>query len=844
MEISELDTLLKLADPAALLVAPRLLRRVIKRDRQLASIGLQVPHRKSYVIEREPLLQIVDKGELEVASDRELPDVVILIARPDPERLAAMPRAQALLRYWRLLFHCHIHLAFQQRFAEGGITEAGLRRRIHSLGQAEFEEARRVLRQEKYLFSPQDPCNVYEEFAALFLDLRYFSPALLGDFFPSLDDIGRVERLLGEDIDAPTLFARTRLPGALNPSQVNDLGVIQASRDSEVSENPPPLGPPSEEACRAFLETAERVGDLGNAVRSAILRQRASLVSPPEVQGQIREKAAMELERLIDRLRAPLDLTPGEVEEWRRGLLPLLTLSAQGLWPVEARLLYDLQKICLEHERGIYAVDLVEWGLSLGKRPIKRPLPHQPMVLMVKHLRKAGRRLAKTRLGKLQRDQLLALLQRAIHHSEERLRKRFRPLMAATFAKVGMTPRNYPEQVAQHKLIEELLDRITERGFLNIGDLRDAISRNNLKLPDLAGPGEFFRGDPLLRINREFGVVLDGVNQRGEIYMRWLQRLSSLAFGTKIGRFLTRYLALPFGGSFVILEGLQHLVGHPIKKLTGSHLHLNRTTSVVLFGFILLGLLYLPGFRKAVGRVFFWIFRVLKGLCYDLPALVIRQPAIQAVVQSPPVRYFGEYLLTPLVITSLAVCVFLLISNNEKITLAGSATTFLLVFLLCNSRLGRNLEEAFTDWLMRNWNRFRSDVLPGLFRAVMDFFKGMIEVVERILYSIDEGLRFKGGESRLSLVVKAVLGLFWFFVTYIIRFCFNLLIEPQINPIKHFPVVTVSHKLLLPTIPALADVLELTMDPGSAFGAATAIISSIPGIFGFLVWELKENWKL
>jgi hypothetical protein len=93
-----------------------------------------------------------------------------------------------------------------------------------------------------------------------------------------------------------------------------------------------------------------------------------------------------------------------------------------------------------------------------------------------------------------------------------------------------------------------------------------------------------------------------------------------------------------------------------------------------------------------------------------------------------------------------------------------------------------------------------------------------------------------------------VLGVVWFFVTYVIRFCINLLIEPQINPIKHFPVVTVSHKLLLPLIPSLAYVLEntgpWTMDRGMSYAVATTIIGSIPGIFGFLVWELKENWRL
>src|SRR5208282_370442 len=86
----------------------------------------------------------------------------------------------------------------------------------------------------------------------------------------------------------------------------------------------------------------------------------------------------------------------------------------------------------------------------------------------------------------------------------------------------------------------------------------------------------------------------------------------------------------------------------------------------------------------------------------------------------------------------------------------------------------------------------------------------------------------------------------WFAVTYVIRFAINLLIEPQINPIKHFPVVTVSHKVCLPMIPVLGDLLmqQFGMARTRAFGLATGIITGIPGIFGFAAWELKENWRL
>src|SRR5262245_64003725 len=56
-----------------------------------------------------------------------------------------------------------------------------------------------------------------------------------------------------------------------------------------------------------------------------------------------------------------------------------------------------------------------------------------------------------------------------------------------------------PERVARKKLVAELLDRGMKLGFLNLGHLRDAVSRNGLKLRDLGGVGELVRGDPLLR---------------------------------------------------------------------------------------------------------------------------------------------------------------------------------------------------------------------------------------------------------------------------------------------------------------------------------------------------------
>ena len=135
-------------------------------------------------------------------------------------------------------------------------------------------------------------------------------------------------------------------------------------------------------------------------------------------------------------------------------------------------------------------------------------------------------------------------------------------MIVRTLDEVQMTPTTAAESVARAKMVEELLDLIVEHGYLLMSDLRDAIARNRLKMPDLASPLEFVRGDRLIRANRRFAESLDGVYRRGEIYLRWLQRLNSVAFGTPVGRFLTRYFVLPLGLSFVLLEGCPAFAGH------------------------------------------------------------------------------------------------------------------------------------------------------------------------------------------------------------------------------------------------------------------------------------------
>jgi hypothetical protein len=96
--------------------------------------------------------------------------------------------------------------------------------------------------------------------------------------------------------------------------------------------------------------------------------------------------------------------------------------------------------------------------------------------------------------------------------------------------------------------------------------------------------------------------------------------------------------------------------------------------------------------------------------------------------------------------------------------------------------------------------------------------------------------------------LKALFGVLWGVLTYVVRIYVNLLIEPQVNPIKHFPVVTVSHKIILPFTVQLTNLLSLPLRPALGPVIANTIVGPtvvlIPGVFGFLVWEFKANWLL
>ena len=863
--IRELAEIVHRAEPAAVVVEPHVITRVIKHHCQMTGLLVRVPHEQCYFAARETLAEIADADELHVDDIRRLPETVILLSCPALDDSSPMLLPQALLALQRQLFHMKVHLAIQHRIDRGVLTAAVVRQRIHRIGQTEFDEVRFVLRGEHLLLPPRDNVTVYAEFAATYLELRHFARHLLPRYFPTIWHARDVEAILADDVDVPALLAQSRIEGAGLPAD-QELEVESSGGPGPQKSAP---GQPCASRRLKLLARAERARKAGNVVRAAILHTQAAGVDRQESFDSQCQVACDTLDSLADRLREVLQLDEDQYDRWRLALRPLLPGAARGYWPVEARLLYELQKACVDHERELFSLDAIQWGLGLGRHPFKRPLPVKRQVLIARHFRGASEKLPAARLEEPQRLELLSLLRLAVRQTEDSLRAHLRGLLAGAMTDVGLIADSGPETVARDKIIEELLDRVLEQGFLTMGDLRDAISRNSLKLPDLGGPlrpkgrgvgavllacvawflaatANFFRGGKFLRLDRKLSFVLDGAYHRGEVYMRWLHRISLLAFGTWLGRVLTRTVLVPFGGAFIILEGLRHIMHSVLGPIMPISVELMSPESLVALGLYLLALVNLSAIRIGTRWFFRNLFRLLRLAFFDAPRWLVRRDVVQRVLRSRPCRIFQAYILSPLLVTCLAWAILRSRKTDQWTLQTLTAAVFLVSSLLLNTRAGRRFQEVTAAWVAHAWQYARRNILWGTFQIISEAFKRGLEMLERLLYSIDEWLRFRAGGSMFSVIAKAAIGVPWFIVSYVVRFVVNLLIEPQVNPVKHFPVVTVSHKLLLPTIPSMATRLESTvgMSHVAANTVATTIIGSIPGFFGFLVWELVGNWRL
>lgn len=854
VNLASVEERLARSEARPLLVDPRLLRRIIKRHRAVPGLGLEVPHARCYAVTREVLLKLVSAAKLG-RSEAQLPDEVILLPRPTDVELRGAAPDELLTQLWRGAFHAAVHLEIERRFAASALTAARVRERIHRIGETEFDEVRLVLRHEENLLPPHDDRTTFTEFAALYLELRSFDPGMLDRLFPTLRDRARVDGAI--DVDAGPLLQRTR-PQGLPEVPARASSAPPSSRHAApISPEPERARAPSQAAMERDFARAGVARRQGNDVRAALLGLAAHAVAPLAQEDAALAAVRADLDSLalrLDRaLRPDRALTEADREAVLAAWTPLLLVLARAGFrhtlrhTVSARLLLDLQSAAVARERPQSAVDLVEFALSLGRRPIVRPLPAAVDVRVARCLQHARKKLRFVALDSDSRRALGELLHRAAERAEENVRGALRPRILEALDAVGLTPRDSPERIARAKLTDELLDQAAYRGFLGIGHLRDAISRNQLKLASLSGPRELLFGDPLLKADRRLGISLEGVYRPSEIYLRSLQRLSSVAFGTAPGRFLTFYLILPVGASFVLLEGLSHLISLVTGLYGLPHVHLLDRYSLAAVGVVIFSLLHSARIRGLARGAIEGVAWVLKSVFVRFPRFVANIPAVKSALESRAARAVIRYLIKPGLFTAALWLLVLRRLPRPQGALGAAGILFALDIVLI-SPAGVVMEEAVDDWIAQRFRLLSREVLPGLLRLISSMFRYLTDLVERAVYTVDEWLRFREGQSVFALAAKAALGLVWFFVAYVLRIYVNLLIEPQVNPIKHFPVVTVSHKIILPLAPGIFRGMESVLAPVFGLTGARAIagptVFLLPGVFGFLVWELKANWKL
>lgn len=934
--IDELRRALQRSESAAYLVEPRVIRRVIRELHGFVKLSVSVPHAFSQIVSRADVEHLAHPDELGLDTFAALPERCLLICQPEEAELEHWPLQELLQQVWRRLFHAVLDLRLSESLC-GADERALVQQRIAKLGQSEFDEAHFVLRNEQLLIHPDSRVAAWREFAAVYLELRWFEPDLLPIWFPSLAGRGHVDSLLAADVDAESLFHRTQLYGAaapdLTPHIVRDEArLAHARRDWTTGVG----SVPSDRAWLRALRRRDRANERGNTVAALVYSvTAATAAATDEKRFSAEEKIRADVSCLVQRLRRAINFPVEETEDWQASVRELATSAIHGFWNTEKKLLYDLQKVCIDHERTIYRVDLVKWIASRGRRPLRRPLDSLREVLMTRHLASAERRLTDVRLSGVDRERLTALLQRAASLSEAQMRERMRPVLQQTLRDVQLIPANIPEQVAADKMVEDALDCIADRGYLTLGYLRDSISRNDLKLPDLSDIRDLWRGDYLLRADDRLEFAMDGVYRRGEFYLRALQTTSSIFFGNRTGRFTTLFLIIPFGGAYVIVRGLEHMLHlipgtRPVEPVSSATVNADFSDAsdaantpdatdttdtpdatdtgptqvaesteasaasggaavsadspklpaasasasastlvsqpapassseadrspfttaapVLLLGFLLMALIHVGWFRRRFFRVIGSLLKAVRRCLIDYPVRLLRQPFVQWFWRNRSVVRIRRVIVVPAAVAAVPAQLIPFFFGSPPQTWTWWLVVSVIASLALNSRLGRDTQELTAEWLASVWHRLHVRVVLAVFIFVMDGFRILLSFSERFLYAVDEWLRFHSDESWLSIVVKAVLGVIWSFVSFLIRIYVNLLIEPTFHPVKHFPVVTVAHKMILPGLLLMQREMVRILQPYLGIALAEFItwfnIFFIPGIFGFAVWELKENWRL
>ena len=879
----KLDEILEAADPGAVMVARPVLDRLLLIAWKQPPLVGQVPHRDFVVMDRQILVNRVDSSELLIPSDRNLPREVLVLERPGEEELSLLrkndPFGPAIVRssrdlntfdsdehevrrrqrvvlfaVWKRLFLAMVDRTLLEWEADLSLAQAplagsastlaaptnspeakaamsGPMGRLESLlpeGTIEYEEISRVLLREKCVLPDSPRPVILREFALLFLGLRCFSPQASGYWFPALSS--KRQDALFAALDGEIPVAKLLLQSRPAPW-------LEAASDSDDLQS---------EANQYFIRLqrlADQSLEKNRLVDAAILRVMASRVAPAHKTEPARQMARAHLRQLVLAIHQRLGLREDQVDEATAVLDPLLEKADQGHKNREEKLLHELENIHDDVVSPPQTLDIMGWILSGGVSRLRRPMILVDVIRATRFLRMAQQHLTFTRIDNSARQSVESLLRTARQSNEAEVRAEIGPVLSEALGDAGFSPTSHLGKLALGQIVETLIDRILEQGFLTFQNLRDALAVSPVKMPDLADFAQWVRGDELLLLDRRLSSLLEGIYQPSELYGATLERATAAFFGTRTGRFISLYLIFPYLTAFVVVAFIYHL----LKTLEHNNLgpatpDRDMSELMVLaaaFGTVLLVFVARPRVRLLTRHILGRTYDVLSWTFWEMPRKLSSSEFVRNVVLEP-LSWVLAYGVKPL----LACLLMRLVQPLWFEELAGWILWFALFNVLLNTRPGLMAGALVARSVRRLVASMGNGLISGAVLIWQNILKRMITGIDTLILGVEELISVRQKDERAWTTLQALLQTLWFPVGYALRFLFMVVIEPFLNPVK-LPVSFVAMKIFYPVI---GPPLHLALDNTFNFFIVEALVwvldFIIPGAFGFFFWEFRENWRL
>lgn len=879
METVRLDEWLARRAPGGVLAPLRIMERMEAGG--LAWFGNRRILARGYLlVSRQDLWRKVETEELGISPTRVLPDTVLLLLKPPDDELHLLEsppteptgnravfiteeqerlvrsRSDLLGRLTRRVLMARL----EQALIEAGWNLEKSHIYEEKIPSCEMDEIRSVLLRDGRCRADATVDRYLLEFLPWFGMLVSLEKRLLGAFFPGLtgDTVEGLTRLLGEQISLERILA-----------EVVDSGFngFQSGQNGQATEDEPD---PYLERHRRLAEESE---SRGQWVSAALEQMRESRLCVGKRSENALSRARANLRLLVDALLDPLGLTDVDASELASALDPVLDKADQGESREEAVFLRHLQAMHDGVANRAYALDVVEYAMSLGVRPWKRQLHYLGLVQVSGRLKSLLSLLPVIRVPDPARGSLARVLGKSALHAESRVRQVLHPLIDSALDDVGLQPSNPLERVGRRKIIQELIDRILDQGHITFYDLRDALSRNHLKMHDISDPAEWLQGDPLLRLDRRLAGPLDGIYRPCPLYSRLLERGTSLGFGTSWGRWLVWKIIIPYGLAALLVVLFRTVMEHfnppavleaiantaadaglalePDSLAPGMlALHRSPPPSVVTLVNLLavagLGSLFLlfsnhPVLRRVMWSTLAGLGEGIYWLVHDLPGILPRHPLFLYAVHWPLV-IFWHGIAKPL---GVVIIIFWLVGNRVDWNGPVIFSAWLVVALALTSRQARIAEEWLLGVVREALLALRSGVLMRALGVLNELFRMATRWFDRQLAGVENLLRVRQKDNAGQLGGRALLSLLWFPLGWVGRFVFVVLVEPMLHPLK-LPVCFLAAKVIYPAIyPLSSDVAVPALTP--MLGAVTASVSMavlvflLPNAFGFFFWEFREN---